>query len=188
MPQEGLWVAILIIGILLALACEPRMALLFLLGGATSLLAAQCGLLPGALLPPPPGGASAEEGFSAARLPKQASYAAWGSQQIPIVRAHTQETPAATPPLAPPPAAAAEAPYPGDVDLAEPDEGRKGWWADDGALPRDGDEKAAGQARWRNDPLRPTEGILRRRRDVDPFLRGELDEDGERDWWGRHET
>jgi hypothetical protein len=50
------------------------------------------------------------------------------------------------------------------------------------------DGRVATQARWRNDPARPYEGLLERRRFVDPYLRPELDEDGERVWWGRHET
>lgn len=196
MAEESLWVAIIVLGILLALACEPRMAAIFLLGGASALLAARCGLLPSR--PLISGGAPAAEGFAPRRSPPPASYEPRGSQQIPLARSPAQapEAQAPVPPLAPtpvPPHAHARstplAPYPGDIDLDEPEpRAPPGWWEDEGALARDGDEKAAGQARWRNDPNRPIEGVLRRRRDLDPILRDELDEDGEREWWGRHET
>lgn len=51
----------------------------------------------------------------------------------------------------------------------------------------DGDERVAAAARWRNDATRVTAGTMNRYRDVNRHVREELDEEGERVWWGRHE-
>ena len=51
----------------------------------------------------------------------------------------------------------------------------------------DGDEAITYQARSRNDAVRVTTGTMRRRRDLDKYLREEVDEAEERIWWGRHE-
>jgi len=51
----------------------------------------------------------------------------------------------------------------------------------------DGDERMTYQARSRNDPARVTAGTMNRRRDLDKYLREEVDEEDDREWWGRHE-
>lgn len=51
----------------------------------------------------------------------------------------------------------------------------------------DGDERMNYQARSRNDPTRVTAGTMNRRRDLDKYLREEVDEEDDREWWGRHE-
>jgi len=57
--------------------------------------------------------------------------------------------------------------------------------ANDDAL--DGDERMNYQARSRNDPTRVTAGTMNRRRDFDKYLREEVEEEDDREWWGRHE-
>jgi hypothetical protein len=51
----------------------------------------------------------------------------------------------------------------------------------------DGDERASYQARSRNDPTRATAGAMNRRRDLDEYLREEVEKEEDRVWWGRHE-
>lgn len=51
----------------------------------------------------------------------------------------------------------------------------------------DGDELMNYQARSRNDPTRVAAGTMNRRRDLDKYLREEVDEEDDREWWGRHE-
>ena len=57
--------------------------------------------------------------------------------------------------------------------------------ANDDAL--DGDERMNYQARSRNDPTRATAGTMNRRCDLDKYLREEVEEEDDREWWGRHE-
>ena len=51
----------------------------------------------------------------------------------------------------------------------------------------DGDEANTYQVRSRNDPVRITAGTMGRQRDMDRYLREEVLEAEEREWWGRHE-
>lgn len=51
----------------------------------------------------------------------------------------------------------------------------------------DGDERINYQARSRNDPMRVTAGTMNRRCDLDKYLREEVEEEDDREWWGRHE-
>lgn len=51
----------------------------------------------------------------------------------------------------------------------------------------DGDERINYQARSRNDPTRVTAGTMNRRCDLDKYLREEVEEEDDREWWGRHE-
>ena len=51
----------------------------------------------------------------------------------------------------------------------------------------DGDEANTYQVRARNDMVRATAGTMRRRRDMDKYLREEVAEAEDRYWWGRHE-
>lgn len=51
----------------------------------------------------------------------------------------------------------------------------------------DGDERNAYQVRSRNDATRVTAGTMNRRQDVDKFFREELEQEQDREWWGRHE-
>ena len=51
----------------------------------------------------------------------------------------------------------------------------------------DGDERINYQSRSRNDSTRVTAGTMNRRRDLDKYLREEVDEEDDREWWGRHE-
>jgi hypothetical protein len=51
----------------------------------------------------------------------------------------------------------------------------------------DGDERINYQARSRNDPTRVTAGTMNRRCDLDKYLREEVEEEDNREWWGRHE-
>ncbi len=51
----------------------------------------------------------------------------------------------------------------------------------------DGDERMNYQANSRNDPLRATAGSMNRRRDLDKYLREEVEEEEDSRWWGRHE-
>ena len=52
----------------------------------------------------------------------------------------------------------------------------------------DGDERINYQALARNDPLRATVGTIGRRASLDAYLREEVVEEEDRDWWGRHEV
>ena len=52
----------------------------------------------------------------------------------------------------------------------------------------DGDERITYQQRSRNDPTRVTAGTMNRRKMLDPYLRGEVEEEADRPWWGRHEV
>lgn len=58
---------------------------------------------------------------------------------------------------------------------------------DDAIAIYDGDELLAYQARSRNDPERVWAGIYRRKGLVDRYVREELDETEDTQWWGRHE-
>jgi hypothetical protein len=51
----------------------------------------------------------------------------------------------------------------------------------------DGDERLSYQALSRNDPTRPTAGTMSRRGALDQYLREEVEEADDREWWGRHE-
>lgn len=51
----------------------------------------------------------------------------------------------------------------------------------------DYDERNSVQSLNRNDPLRPTIGIMRREAFVDPYLREELDTTALKEWWGNGE-
>lgn len=51
----------------------------------------------------------------------------------------------------------------------------------------DGDERINYQARSRNDPTRVIAGTMNRRCDLDKYLREEVEEEDDREWWGRHE-
>jgi hypothetical protein len=51
----------------------------------------------------------------------------------------------------------------------------------------DADEANTYQVRSRNDEVRVIAGTMRRRRDMDKYLREEVAEAEERIWWGRHE-
>jgi hypothetical protein len=53
--------------------------------------------------------------------------------------------------------------------------------------PIDGDERLSYQSLSRNDPKRPIMGVTRRRRDMDKYLREEVDEEENRRWWGQDE-
>jgi hypothetical protein len=64
--------------------------------------------------------------------------------------------------------------------------------ADDAAAaekqtPADGDRLMRRSALSRNDPTRVTAGTMRRRRDLDEYLREEVEAEEGRDWWGRDE-
>ena len=52
----------------------------------------------------------------------------------------------------------------------------------------DFDEMNTYHAKWRNDGTRATAGIMNRMRDLDPFLREELDETENEVWWGQNEV
>ena len=61
--------------------------------------------------------------------------------------------------------------------------------ADDDALAiHDADELNAYQARARNDPDRVRAGALRRKAFVSHYVKEELDEQEDSQWWGRHEV
>ncbi len=51
----------------------------------------------------------------------------------------------------------------------------------------DGDERNAYQARSRGDPIRAIVGSMNRLCDMNPFVREELEETADLQWWGRHE-
>ena len=51
----------------------------------------------------------------------------------------------------------------------------------------DADEANTYQVRSRNDPVRVITGSMERQRDMDRYLREEVLEAEEREWWGRHE-
>ena len=51
----------------------------------------------------------------------------------------------------------------------------------------DGDERMVYQSRSRNDPTRAIAGTMDRRRELDKYLREEVEEEENRVWWGRHE-
>ena len=51
----------------------------------------------------------------------------------------------------------------------------------------DGDELMSFHGYARNDPERVTAGTMNRRRDLDKYLREEVTESEDREWWGRHE-
>jgi hypothetical protein len=51
----------------------------------------------------------------------------------------------------------------------------------------DADELNAYQGRSRNDPDRVAAGTMNRRKMMDPYLREEVEEAEDRQWWGRHE-
>jgi hypothetical protein len=51
----------------------------------------------------------------------------------------------------------------------------------------DGDERITLQASSRNDATRVTAGTMNRRRDLDEYLREEVEEEEDREWWGRGE-
>ena len=51
----------------------------------------------------------------------------------------------------------------------------------------DADELNTYQVRSRNDPVRATAGTMNRQRDIDRYLRNEVDEAEDRYWWGRQE-
>lgn len=53
--------------------------------------------------------------------------------------------------------------------------------------PADGDRLMRRSALSRNDPTRVTAGTMRRRRDLDEYLREEVEAEEGRDWWGRDE-
>ena len=52
----------------------------------------------------------------------------------------------------------------------------------------EGDERMAYQGLARNDPERVIAGIMNRRREFDPYIREELQNEQDRPWWGRHEV
>ncbi len=52
----------------------------------------------------------------------------------------------------------------------------------------DGDEGIVYNSTHRNDETRALEGISNRRRDMDKYLREEVEEAEDREWWGRSET
>jgi len=52
----------------------------------------------------------------------------------------------------------------------------------------DGDERITYQQRSRNDPTRVTAGTMNRHKMLDPYLRGEVEEEADSPWWGRHEV
>lgn len=52
----------------------------------------------------------------------------------------------------------------------------------------DADELNTYQARSRNDQTRVDAGTMRRRRDLDKYLREEVDQYEDQWWWGRHEV
>jgi hypothetical protein len=52
----------------------------------------------------------------------------------------------------------------------------------------DGDERITYQQRSRNDSTRVTAGTMNRRKMLDPYLRGEVEEEEDSPWWGRHEV
>jgi hypothetical protein len=51
----------------------------------------------------------------------------------------------------------------------------------------DGDERINYQMRSRNDPSRVAAGTMNRSCDLDKYLREEVEEESDREWWGRHE-
>jgi hypothetical protein len=58
---------------------------------------------------------------------------------------------------------------------------------DQNDLEIDGDELNTYHGRFRNDPIRATIGTMNRKKDLDQYLREEVDEEEDRMWWGRHE-
>ena len=58
---------------------------------------------------------------------------------------------------------------------------------EDNADTLDYDELNTYQAKWRNDATRVTAGTMNRQRDLDPYLREELDETENEIWWSQNE-
>lgn len=52
----------------------------------------------------------------------------------------------------------------------------------------DGDDRIARSGLTRNEPTRVTAGTINRKRDLDPYLREEVEEYEDLNWWGRHEV